>query len=228
MKQIRDMQSIIGLLEDGEFNPELSREARDVLAKLTEMSQEQRGKSITGSVSVKLKFTVKDDLVEIASTFDSTVPKRPRKTSHFWIVEDGALSTEHPRQHDIFAGPRDVAFGCRGLSFPGLGGVRRARPRRQRERRPHRQQQRQCHAHQLSGSVRRGKGGDGGGEDQRSGIPRPGRFSAQQTRSGRRRRRWISDRRAPVRSRTPYRRRARGRGGHVGRQAHHSLTPPNL
>jgi hypothetical protein len=107
MKKIRDMQSIIGLIEDGEFNTELSSEARDVLSKLTNMSQEQRGKSITGSVTVKLKFTVKDDLVEIASTFDTNVPKRPRKSSHFWIVEDGALSTEHPRQHDMFA-PREV------------------------------------------------------------------------------------------------------------------------
>jgi hypothetical protein len=85
-----------------------------VLATLRDMSQGQRGKSVTGSVSVKLTFIVEDDVVKIDSTFDTKTPKVPRKTSHFWIREDGALSTEHPRQHDMFSGPREIdALGNR-------------------------------------------------------------------------------------------------------------------
>ena len=103
MKKIRDFSQIVGLLENGQLNPALSGEVGDTLAKLTEMSDENPHATFKGSTTLKLAFAVKDGMVTIGVDFSSTTPKRPRKNSVFWVVEDGALSTEHPRQHDMFA-----------------------------------------------------------------------------------------------------------------------------
>lgn len=108
MKKIRDMQQIVGLLENGELNPALSAEVAETLSKLADMSKDSPGRTFKGSTTLKLDFEVKDETVVIRSDFTSKVPKRPRKASMFWVVEDGALSTEHPRQHDMFGGPRSV------------------------------------------------------------------------------------------------------------------------
>jgi hypothetical protein len=109
MKKIRDMQAIVGLLENGEFNPALSQEVTNTLSQLADMSNDSAGRTFKGSTTIKLDYEVKDGMVVIRTDFNSKVPKRPRKSSMFWVVEDGALSTEHPRQHDLFAGkPRDL------------------------------------------------------------------------------------------------------------------------
>ncbi|QRM55121.1 hypothetical protein [Sinorhizobium sp. BG8] len=109
MKKIRDASMIIGMLENGQFNPALSEEIGDTLKKLADMSDENPHATFKGTTTVKLAFSVKDGMVTIGVEMDSKTPKRPRKNSVFWVVEDGALSTEHPRQHDMFAGPRDAS-----------------------------------------------------------------------------------------------------------------------
>lgn len=107
MKKIRDFGQIIGLLENGQLNPALSGEVGDTLNKLYEMSEGNQGATFKGSTTLTLKFVVKDGMATIAADFTSVTPKRPRKNSVFWVVEDGSLSTEHPRQHDMF--PRPVS-----------------------------------------------------------------------------------------------------------------------
>lgn len=107
MKKIRDFSQIINLLENGQLNPALSSEASDTLHKLTDLSDQSPAATIKGTLTLKLSFSVKDGMVTIATEFESKTPKRPRKNSVFWVVEDGALSTEHPRQHDMF--PRPVS-----------------------------------------------------------------------------------------------------------------------
>lgn len=102
MKKIRDMTQIIGLLENGEFNPAVSKEAQNTLNDLYEMAETSPGRTFKGSTTITLDFEVKDGTVIVRSDFKSKTPKRPRKVSMFWIVDDGALSTEHPKQHDMF------------------------------------------------------------------------------------------------------------------------------
>lgn len=102
MKKIRDASTIIGLLENGQLNPALSEEIADTLNKLSEMSEDNPHATFKGTTTLKLSFAVKDGMVTIAADMASSTPKRPRKNTVFWVVEDGALSTEHPRQHDMF------------------------------------------------------------------------------------------------------------------------------
>ena len=109
MKRIRDAQTIVGMLEGGELNAALSSEITATLAKLKEMSSENHKKSFKGSVSLKLSFEMEAGAVTIAADIEAKTPKQPRARNFYWVTDDGALSTEHPQQTDMFAGPRDVS-----------------------------------------------------------------------------------------------------------------------
>jgi len=108
MKKIRDASMIIGMLENGQLNPAFSAEIGTTLEKLSAMSEDNPMATFKGAVTLKLGLSVKDGMVTISADMESKTPKLPRKNSVFWVVEDGALSTEHPRQHDMFT-PREVS-----------------------------------------------------------------------------------------------------------------------
>ncbi|WP_430254314.1 hypothetical protein [Neorhizobium sp. DAR64872/K0K18] len=109
MKLIRDVQSLMGMLEGGELNDEASGQLAEVLQKLYELSNDRPKTSFKGEINIKIKLAVKDGMVEIdAELAPPKLPKLPRKTSVYWVVDGGRLSTEHPQQNDMFGGPREV------------------------------------------------------------------------------------------------------------------------
>lgn len=109
MKRIRDAQTIIGMLEGGELNAAFSAEITATLAKLKEFSGDNPKKTWKGGVTLKLAFEVEAGAVTVSADIEAKTPKQPRARSFYWITDDGALSTEHPQQTDMFAGPREAA-----------------------------------------------------------------------------------------------------------------------
>lgn len=108
MKRIRDAQTIIGMLEDGEVAAELSKEITETLAKLKVLSGDRPKSKIKGSVTLKLSIEVEAGTATIGADIDSKRPKPVRGSSFYWVLDDGSLSTEHPQQTDMFAGPREA------------------------------------------------------------------------------------------------------------------------
>jgi hypothetical protein len=108
MKKIRDGQTIIGILEGGQLAADFGGEVTDTLAKLKELSGDRPKNKFKGSVTLKVQFEVEGGAVNIDCTIDTKTPKAPRSTSFFWVLDDGSLSTEHPQQTDMFAGPREA------------------------------------------------------------------------------------------------------------------------
>ncbi|MEO1989653.1 MAG: hypothetical protein ABGX47_23845 [Martelella sp.] len=108
MKQVRDIATLFGALENGELNRDISDKLKDALGELLELSNNSPNKEFKGNLTVKLDLKVKDGAVTIASSFTTKTPDRPRRTDFFWLTDDGALSTEHPRQSDMFSAPREV------------------------------------------------------------------------------------------------------------------------
>lgn len=108
MKTIRDAQILIGMLEQGELNQELSAELGKCLKHMGELSEENPKVAYKGDLSLKLKIEVEAGEVHIKAEIDSKLPKRPRRSTLFWVTDDGDLSTEHPRQTDMFIA-RDVS-----------------------------------------------------------------------------------------------------------------------
>ncbi|HAW46286.1 MAG TPA: hypothetical protein DCX34_03475 [Roseovarius sp.] len=107
MKIIRDPQALIGLLENGEFADAYRRELTETIAALNETAG-PRGKA-SGHVTLKLDIKLENGMAQITPSLTSKRPKEGHGASLLWVTEDGELSTEHPRQHDMFpAGPRAV------------------------------------------------------------------------------------------------------------------------
>ncbi|RWO57269.1 hypothetical protein [Mesorhizobium sp.] len=109
MKRIRDAQTIIGMLEGGEVAAAMSTEITETLAKLKELSGDRPKTKIKGHVSLKINVEVEAGTATITCEIDSKRPKPARGSSFYWVLDDGSLSTEHPQQTDMFAGPRVAA-----------------------------------------------------------------------------------------------------------------------
>ena len=109
MKKIRDAQTIIGMLEGGELAAALSDDITETLAKLKGLSGDRPKNKVKGKVTLTLEFEVENGAVTVLAGIDTKVPKAPRGQSFYWLTDDGALSTEHPQQTDMFSGPRDTS-----------------------------------------------------------------------------------------------------------------------
>jgi hypothetical protein len=108
VKKIRDAQTIIGMLEHGEVADELSTMLTDTVAYLKNLAREggKKGKA-KGKVTLSLSIEVDGGgQVTMKAKPDRTLPPRPRGETVCWANDDGTLSTEHPQQTDMFAGPR--------------------------------------------------------------------------------------------------------------------------
>jgi hypothetical protein len=46
--------------------------------------------------------------VAIEAGIETKVPKRQRGSSFYFLTPDGGISTEHPQQQEMFAGPREL------------------------------------------------------------------------------------------------------------------------
>jgi hypothetical protein len=94
---LKTFDEIIGHMERGDFAKDAASAFQEVLQAL----HEQEGGN--GSVTLKFKMSAKADMVTIATTIDTSIPKRARKTSNAFITSDGRLSLQHPAQVDMFA-----------------------------------------------------------------------------------------------------------------------------
>lgn len=108
MKRIRDAQTIIGMLEGGEVAAALGAEITETLSKLKDLAGDRPKSKAKGSVTLKLNLEVEAGTATITCDIDSKRPKPVRGTSFYWVLDDGSLSTQHPQQTDMFAGPREA------------------------------------------------------------------------------------------------------------------------
>jgi hypothetical protein len=108
MKIIPNSQALIGMLEGGELNEDLTEKLDETLAELHSISEDQPKKVHKGSLTLKLDFSVANGMVTISSDITTKTPRKVRRSSAYWVTEGGKLSTEHPQQHDMFSGPRGV------------------------------------------------------------------------------------------------------------------------
>lgn len=106
MQRIRDAQTIIGTLEGGELAHELSTQITGALAQLKEQAGNRPKNKVKGKVVLTLDIEVEAGAATITGNIEAKVPKPARGSSFFWVLDDGALSTEHPQQMNFFAGPR--------------------------------------------------------------------------------------------------------------------------
>lgn len=106
MPLIRSPDVLLGTLERGQLVQDFQTAINEVMTKLAVLGE--RGKA-KGSVTLKLDFTVEDSITEIKAKIDKKTPEGDRAKTVLFVTPDGQLSTDHPKQIDMFAGPRDAA-----------------------------------------------------------------------------------------------------------------------
>jgi hypothetical protein len=112
MAKIRDANTLIGMIESGELASDLSTEITDTLVALEAARAGRKKAKVTGSVTLKIKFTNEGGGSTIDVELDSKRPKKLRESTYLFVDADGSLSTEHPQQTDMFKGPREIPAGA--------------------------------------------------------------------------------------------------------------------
>lgn len=103
---LRQATELIGKIEKGELNEELSSKIQATLAELQDQASDKR--AVKGSVTLKFDFEVQGKSVTIKPSIDTKTPKRQRGSSMYFLTSEGIISTQHPQQEDMFTGPRVV------------------------------------------------------------------------------------------------------------------------
>lgn len=97
---LQTTEEILGGLEKGELSRDFAEKVREILQALVDAD------GGAASLSLKLKFNSKGEMVTIKSTLAAVLPTRERRTSNFFVTGGGHLSLQHPNQIDIFGDNR--------------------------------------------------------------------------------------------------------------------------
>lgn len=108
MSKIRDASQLIAWINDGDFNTAVSAEIERVLAELKRQTYGNPKVKSKGKITLTLSFEVQGPNLTISPNFDGKVPTEPHPDAVAFVTEDGEIDTQHPRQTDMFAGPRPV------------------------------------------------------------------------------------------------------------------------
>lgn len=108
MKPIRDAQTILVMLENGQMVKDFGNELTNTLSVLCGISKDFPKTKFKGNITLKLNIVAEAGTVNMQADISSKVPKLARRSNFYWVLEDGALSTEHPEQSNFFDTPRVV------------------------------------------------------------------------------------------------------------------------
>ncbi|TWD58141.1 hypothetical protein FB480_101896 [Agrobacterium vitis] len=108
MAIIRDPSVLIGSLEQGQLHKDLAEHIKDTIVKLQDLTGDSAKAKAKGSVTLKLDLSVQDGRIEFDATVTTKTPKPPRRSTVFFLTDEAEISTEHPRQRDMFGGPNAV------------------------------------------------------------------------------------------------------------------------
>ena len=97
---LKTTDEILGHLERGDLAKDYAAEIHTVLEALSHVDDG------SGSVTLKIKFAVKGEMVSAKAEITSTVPKKPRRSTSLFLTGDGRLSLQHPQQIPMFGESR--------------------------------------------------------------------------------------------------------------------------
>ena len=100
MGVIRDPNMVLAMLEGGAFATKFRAEMSKVVKTLSDLSGEKG--TASGSMTMKLKFVMKGQTVEITPELASKLPAEKSMPETLFVTRSGELSDEHPRQMNMF------------------------------------------------------------------------------------------------------------------------------
>lgn len=107
MAKIRDLNTLVGMLDRGLVIREGNEKLADVLSTLTELSAESPKRKVKGKVTLEVDIEVVNGVATISASVKAKKPEPDRGTTVLWLGADGELTNEHPHQIDMFK-PREA------------------------------------------------------------------------------------------------------------------------
>lgn len=107
MKAIRQFTELVGIVERGDAAQDMTIEIEKVIQGCRDAADSPKAK-VKGEVTLKLSFVVEGQYLEIKADISSKIPKIKRGSTTLFLSKDGAITTEHPSQSDLFEVPRSV------------------------------------------------------------------------------------------------------------------------
>lgn len=89
---LKSWEEILGAFEKGNLAKDFAAEINKVGDALSHLD------SGSATVTLKLKFSAKNEMVSVKATLESALPKTERRTSNFFLTSKGELSLVHPDQ----------------------------------------------------------------------------------------------------------------------------------
>ncbi len=98
--KIRDATQVVGMLEGGDLAAALTEELQAVIEKCRDAAGPKT--AAKGSVTLKLDISVQGVQIELSGDITAKAPKLKRGSTMYFLAADGSISTEHPKQADMF------------------------------------------------------------------------------------------------------------------------------
>jgi hypothetical protein len=106
--KIRDLNTLVGMIDRGHLIRDSNEKLADVLGTLNALSAEAPKRKVKGKVVLEVDIEVVNGVATISASVKAKKPEPERGSSLFWLTSEGALTTEHPQQVDMFRAPREV------------------------------------------------------------------------------------------------------------------------
>lgn len=108
MKKLKGTTVTLGAMENGGFLADVDEDLNEVLRKTKAVADQTKNGKAKGSLTITVAFEVSGDTITLGGKTKLSVPALPRRDSTFFVTSDGEITTEHPRQADMFPGPREI------------------------------------------------------------------------------------------------------------------------
>lgn len=103
------LADFVRMVEDGQFDADVTHDMREMAAELENMFMAQGGK-LKATITLKFDLTREiDGYYLIAGTHSIKLPKVNRKRSLAWLTQDNLFTPQMPNQGSLFGTVRDVA-----------------------------------------------------------------------------------------------------------------------
>lgn len=97
----RAASNVLKMIDDGEFDAELSHEMRDLLKQLETHAHNNKGQA-KGEIDIKLKFSLANGMLVIVPDMKIKRPVEKRGGTALFIGEDGSLGRNPVGQQQFF------------------------------------------------------------------------------------------------------------------------------
>lgn len=92
---LKSWEEILGAFEKGNLAKDFAVEINKAGEALSHLD------SGSATVTLKLKFSTKNEMVSVKADLETKLPKNERRTSNFFLTSKGELSLVHPDQVSI-------------------------------------------------------------------------------------------------------------------------------